>query len=501
MILFKTGRTKWKNQHETFTENIKDLYEVGNENALNALDGYIDTVKGLQMIFKESIDKSIPLRLLGAGWSWSKIAASSNGIIVDTKQLNTLFPITTTHVSPRYGGDPSKLFLVQCGTGIWELSRALRPLKLSLKTSGASNGQTIAGAIATGAHGAALDFGAVQDFVVGLHLIVSPTKHVYLQRKTKPVITKSLTDKLQAELIEDDNLFCAALVSMGCFGIVAGVMVETEDLFLLEAYMRKMPYDDKLKRLMNTLDFSESILPCGAERPYHLGVQVNPYDKHNEAYVTAMYKRPYRDNYPRPVRNPNGLGPGDDAPCFIGQLTHLLPGAVPILVNKVIGNALVPYEKQMGTLGEIFSNTTLHGKLISAAIGLPIQYVTRVNDILLEMNKKDGPFAGVFSYRYVKKSQAKLAFTRYPITCALELDAAYSGAMVTFCNKVWNRLEREKIPFSFHWGKMGEITRDRIIKTYGNDLSDWLKARNQLLTGANKAAFNNTLTKHWGLDG
>ncbi len=173
----------WENKHQTFVEDIQALYTIGNEPAFGALDGYNDTTKGLQELLQQAIDTDTPLRSLGAGWSWTEIATAANGIMMDTKPLNTTFTISAQSVVPAYIGDTNKLLFAQCGNGIWELSKELRPEDLSLKTSGASNGQTIAGAIATGAHGSSIDVGAVQDFIVGIHLIVSPTRHVYLENQ------------------------------------------------------------------------------------------------------------------------------------------------------------------------------------------------------------------------------------------------------------------------------------------------------------------------------
>jgi hypothetical protein len=48
MKIFKTGKTEWIPKHETFTQKIKDLYEVRNDPALGPLEGYNDTTKGIQ---------------------------------------------------------------------------------------------------------------------------------------------------------------------------------------------------------------------------------------------------------------------------------------------------------------------------------------------------------------------------------------------------------------------------------------------------------------------
>jgi hypothetical protein len=251
---------------------------------------------------------------------------------------------------------------------------------------------------------------------------------------------------------------------------------------------------------MESLDFSEAKLPCGNERPFHFEVKLNPYDLEAGAYVSSFYKRPFRAGYEKPVKNAEGLGPGDDAPCFIGKIINAIPALVPLLVNKLLGGALTVFDKQVGTLGEIFNNTTLHGKLLSSAIGLPLNQVNRVTDLLLEINKTDGPFPGLFSYRYVKKSKATLGFTRFDFTCILELDGSFSDATTHFYRAVWKRLDEEQIPYTVHWGKVNELNFDKISRMYGNDANTWIAARNKLLDAESRKVFTNPLLQEWGLD-
>lgn len=500
MKIVQTGLTEWVNQHQTFAESIKSLAIAGNEPDLDALESYNDTTKGFQIQLREAIKNNTPFRSLGSGWSWTKIATAKDGVMIDTKQLNTTIGISPRSVAPSYTGDINKLLFAQCGNGIWELGNELRTKDLSLKTSGASSGQTIVGAMSTGAHGSSLDVGAVQDFIIGLHLIVGPDRHIWLERKSAPVVSDFFIQKLQTELVQDDDLFNSALVSFGSFGIIHGVMLEAEELFLLEAYLRKMPYDDSLKKLMETLDFSNANLPNGNERPFHFEVMIDPYDIKNGAYVYSFYKRPYRNGYQPAVANEAGIGAGDDAACFIWKLQTVIPALIPTIVTNLLGGSLKPFEKQWGTLAEIFNNTILHGKLYSAAIGLPPEQVSRVTELLLEINDKSGPFPGLFAYRFIKKSQATLAFTRFDYTCILELDAAPSDGTLNFYKEVWNRLDEEKIPFTMHWGKMNDLDFDRLTRMYGTDLDTWIAARNKLLDADCRKVFSNPLLHQWGLD-
>lgn len=500
MKIIRNGSFSWSNEHGTFSQPIKDLYDLANETTGTALEIYNDTTKGIQQIIRESIQSNTPLRALGGSWSFTPIAASP-GIILNTKPLNIRFPVSAASVSPQYKGNPKYLCLAQCGNRIWELNKYLHERGQSLSSSGASNGQTIAGAIATGTHGAALDFGALQENVVALHIITGPDSQLWLERSSYPVMGDSFADRLGADLMRDDEVFDAALVGVGAMGFVHGVMIEAVDDYLLESYQRRVPYDDALIRQLTLMDFSNPHLPYPGERPFHMQMMVNPYDMKNGVYATTMYKRPYKAGYTPPKANGAGIGPGDDAPCFIGKLAGIIPGAVPMLVTKVLGESLNIHEKQFGRLGEIFNNTTLRGKIASAAIGLPLTAVTQVVQTLMEVNESDGPFVGLFAFRFVKSSPATLAFTRFaPVTCVMELDAVLTPETQRFYDAVWDRLEQLQIPFTFHWGKMSTIDPGRLRRMYGNNLDKFLIARSKIIEPATAGIFSNDIMKSWGID-
>ena len=48
--------------------------------------------------------------------------------------------------------------------------------------------------MSTGTHGSALDVGAVQDYVVGLHLVLAPDRHLWIERKSYPVTVDGFAD-------------------------------------------------------------------------------------------------------------------------------------------------------------------------------------------------------------------------------------------------------------------------------------------------------------------
>jgi FAD/FMN-containing dehydrogenase len=500
MIIHRTGQHSWTNRHETFTQRIIDLYNLGNENTGSVLADYNDATAGIQKLIQESIAANTPLRALGGEWSWTKIAATT-GILLNTKPLNLGFRINPSNTSSLYAKTPEDLYFAQCGVSVKELNNRLRLHNRSLRTSGASNGQTIAGAIATGTHGAAIDAGAMQDFVVGLHIIAGPSRHIWLERKTYPVVSEDFAAKLQTTIVRDDDLFYAALVSFGSFGFIHGVMLETDPLFLYEAYRVRVPVDEALFHTMQTQDFAKANLPNGTERPYHFQVFINPYDTRRQGFINVMYKRPYGPYPPFPPF-PSGIGPGDDAPAFIGRVTDTAPALVPVVVNNLIGGSYKPIHKLLGTHADFFYNTNIHGKVMSTAAAIPIHEIGRVTEGLLKLNEEKGPFTGVFAYRFVKGTKATLGFTRFDPSCVLELDGIFSNLTVRFYQAFWEMLQKEGIPHTFHWGKLFEADNTLIRKMYGDFAVDsWIAARHAILENtACRNVFANPLIQQWGLN-
>lgn len=496
-----TNQKEWTNRHETVHQAIDNLIDIANGETASPLNDYNAMTRAIQELIGKAVNENKHLKPLGGGWSFSEVTCTE-GWLLNTKLMNLLFELRNpNNISADYPGDRQDLLFAQCGNSMQELNDFLRQKLRSLKTSGASNGQTVVGAFSTCTHGSAIDFGSTPDFIVGLHIIVSADQHFWLERASYPVASDAFVQRLQTKLIRDDDLFNAALVSFGSFGFIHGVMLETEPLYLLECYRQRYPLDDSLKHIMDTLDFSDAhFLPHATERPFHFQVVVNQYDIADGAYVTIMYKRAYTENYQPPLVDHSKAGPGDDVPAVLGKLTGFLPAVTPFIVNNLIKTAFATYSNVWGTSGEIFTNMETRGQLLSTAIGIPVSFVTQVNDMLIELNRTHGPFSGIFSYRYVKQSQGLLAFTKFPHTCIVELDGVESPITRNFYDEVWHELIERDIPHTFHWGKISDLDPAKLERMYKQNISKWIKARNTLMPVDSLRLFNNDVLKRWGLN-
>jgi hypothetical protein len=172
------------------------------------------------------------------------------------------------------------------------------------------------------------------------------------------------------------------------------------------------------------------------------------------------------------------------------------------MVNKLIAASYAPYGKITGTHADFFTNTDTHGKVMSMAFGIPASEVRKVTNLLLNLNKTQGPFAGVIAYRFVKGTKATLGFTRFPATCIVELDGVFSGPTNNFYRACWKALIEENIPHSFHWGKIFDADGSHIRHMYTDEaVNKWLLARKTILSdAATRKVFTNALLRKWQLD-
>ncbi|WP_298791245.1 FAD-binding protein [uncultured Allomuricauda sp.] len=504
---------QWTNKHENFTHNLVQnaSFKLRNPAGQTHKERYRKTTKNFQWLIQHALDNDIKLRAMGSGWSFTKVGVTEGGL-VDTASLNFSFPLTDKYVSPNYANQTEDLYFIQCGTIINEINNRLdmKNPPRSIKASGASNGQTVAGALSTGTHGAAFKVGAIPDFVVGLHIVTGPNTHIWLERSSHPVASQEFIDWLGATLVSDDEVFNAALVSFGSFGFIHGVMIETEPQFLLtEHRVGTIAYDNKLKKAMTQLDFSDLQLPGTGQNGelYHFEVLFNvhkfePNNPAKGAFLKYMFKKSVVPH--PPILRDNSFTYGDDLLGIISTVLDKLPGSgllIPAMVNSMFNLAFQPQNPIQGTIKEIFNYTKFRGKVASAAVGIDITDSPKAVELIVEVNKLK-PFPGGLSLRYVKGTQATLGFTKFANTCVLEMDGVDGQKAREFYEAVWNKFEQEGIPYTLHWGKINfNLNENRVKNMYGAvNVQSWIDARNQLLSAPVLKVFENKFIEQCGLN-
>lgn len=511
--------SEWDTLHKNGPFPLKHLYNTKLEDKSNLpskIDRYNDVALEIQRLIQDSKNQKQGFRAFGSRWSMSSIAHHHDRVHQNNlMNLEIAIHLEDLHDQSTY--DVSNLYFFECGNTIKEISQKLEVHGKSLKTTGASNGQTIAGCISTGVHGSALGVGAVQDYVVGINLIIGPNPedNIYLERHSKAGLNSSFAQKLNARVIRNDELFKSALVGLGSFGFVHGVLLEAEDLFLLKRYVRKIDKHLALE-LSKTMDFENSTFAISGEvdakgkplSPYHFKVFMNPYTNDSEYVVEIMYKKPYLLPYPDPFATIQKSLYRDLIYLLI-KITEKFPASIPILI-KGLESQILPAvnEETIGTLYETFWDAAYQGPAFACSVGIDSRDSVKALAVISTMTKQEGPIPGIFAMRFVKQSDATLAFTKFPITCMLEIDGVLwtkSSAIMSleeYGRRMIEVLQDNDIPFTLHWGKNSDWAFPNLVNDmYGENAKIWKKYRSSLLSQDMTKMFSNNFLDTTGLSG
>ena len=485
----------------------------------------IDFLGGLQTL--KDILSQVPegrrIRAYGSKWSMSNISFVSDTLI-ETWGLNycKIGIENPSHVSLQYQEKSDKLVFVQTGVMVKHLNTLLEASGLSISTTGGSDGQRLVGAISTGTHGSAPLYGAMTEFVRGIHVVTSGTDHFYIQRETDPAVTPAYSNEFLngATLVESNDLFEAVLVGLGSFGIIHAVLIEVEPLYVLKTQYKVLKYED-IKINLASLDVGSFGFDGITDVPHFFQLSINPYDLQN-VHVAAAEKFPPNTTGstqkfdPRIFQNETliedpimamlhvarnemtWLRYADAGSSFRGTFRSMGNAIKRIVFSKALKLGLRTYfgnlaKNSMKSHGTLFQqpgsdNDSQPSPFPSTEmeIAVPVERVTEVLDIWIEILKRR-PILQSLNVRYVKGSNATLAFTRFNVTATISLFGIWSNALFRDVEDVYfeimETMAASTIPHCWHWGKKQPSTSSWIVNScYGVARRDaWIHQRETFL--------------------
>jgi FAD/FMN-containing dehydrogenase len=491
----------WRNFHGTATARVATLFTPEPSESAEPIARLRQHGRALNAIVRHCFEADPPLRLrvCGAGWSFSNVA-SPQDVLLDPVHLDFILRLPTDWLTPEYRRARPGMAPVfaQGSAPLSRLNQVLAESGLALQTAAASDGQRLAGCIATGSHGSALAVGGLHDTVCALHLITGPDQSVLLQPARLPACSEALAQWLQnatgipTRSVCDDQLFNAARVSLGSLGIMHGVVVEAVPLYCLS--QRRLAYDwdsNEVWDAIGSLD-TAPLHPDRPERPYHFEVLFQPYPVRATpaAWAVLMWKESAQGV---PYAGPLLLPPdyACDAIGLLGELEELLQpplsrSAVELALAELLFMRYKPGRKLPAFPGDVFGHSTL-----APGVGTSTEIVvdhTRARDAIatiyevLETEAARGSYlVGPVVLRFAPSSSALLAMNIHAMNCYIELPSVRSRAALDIYRKCWDALEARAIAFTCHWGQLHGLNRRRVERYFGPRLSAWCEARQQLL--------------------
>ncbi|WP_298469180.1 FAD-binding protein [uncultured Erythrobacter sp.] len=485
------SNTNWINWHRTYAVDAARHLQLRPASGSLRPASFKRSAELVLDLIEEARTAGATIRPMGANWSFSQVSAQQDAWLLDTSPANRKALLGPAALDPGFTGDPDSLLLTQCGTSVHEINQYLeRQRERSLATSGASNGQTIVGAMSTGTHGSAIDHGGIQSLVVAIQLLTVDGQNLWLERPSRPVVAQSLAESFGAVLTRDDEKFEAALVSLGLLGVIHSVVIETRPRFLLSASQFEHPYDDTLRQAMRNFDPrsldipGDVTIPPGNPQPYFFQAVFNPHAPDDPARVKIMYELPWDPDYEIDYRQQGKFGPAYDLPGFVGKLLDVLDPLTPFVTTEIFKLQLKLFRNEIGSWGEMFNFTTPRSQTAGVSVAVPAARCDEALDIALKTHARFGPAPIAFACRFVQKSPGHLAFTRYDPSCVIDMDGLNSVNTHAIVEHIRRALDEAEIPYAQHWGKFHDLTGGRLANSYGGDLDRFLAARNELLPNA-----------------
>jgi FAD binding domain-containing protein len=468
---------------------------IGIESGPDDPGRYARTVDDVCSVLGEALAAGKRLRCLGRRWSVSPVA-TTEGWLLDLSDTTTARWLAAADLVPELGGrrDVGHL-LVAAGASIRWLNRSLHRAGWSLQTSGASNGQAVAGAIATGTHGSSVRIGALHDTVAAIHVVVAPTEHWLVEPESAPLASSAFATDLGAKLVRSDEMFHALQTSLGSLGVVVGVVFRCVRNFWLRLKRYsladgKLPAGPlSLPQLIDRLagwQF-DTLVGQPAERIWHVDAVFNPFMPEKQCYVSAYIT----DTPPPGEAEPNVTGEyrGDewspDVLQFVARLAGTLAGGPGVATQIGLNTEYAkPVPDAPRVWGAWFTGQDLPGGALALSLGVDCDRLVLALNTVLATVRAEGRVPCVVATRFVPRSSALLAMNQFGRTCMIDIDGPNLPAMGDLLRACCGALESAGVPFTMHWGKwIGYLTRSYVEKAYGDHLEQWRKARGQLLSG------------------
>jgi len=299
------------------------------------------------------------LKAVGSGWSYSQVAVDdSTTHVINTNLLTGL--VGAEAVLPqalKAGLQPRARYFVEvkAGTKVHELNCLLDGLGLAMPTLGGSNGQSIAGAVSTGTHGADVNLPPIADCVRAIHLVGPAGQEWWIE----PEGDRSITDPDQMQRarnfgplcseirVDYDTLhFRSALVSLGRMGVIYSFVCEVVDAFLLTETHTASTWSAQQLFIRQTVQ----VPPAQYVAPRFLEIILNPYPQADGNHACVVTNREPGGTVPDPEKPPskNTL----QMFCDLDSVTQILVG-VQLTLPGLIAAATAAAVASVAPLGAI----------------------------------------------------------------------------------------------------------------------------------------------------
>jgi hypothetical protein len=497
----------WENYGTNLATNVATRYRLSNGRVNDANVG----LEAIRWAVEHCSQNGGNASISGSTWSFSPVAMSPRATFDITFMAKQLAFDASSLANP---AELPSLVQVQGGTIIQQLIAYAENAGRDLIAMGGNCGQTVAGAVSTGTHGGFVGRPGFPDMVRALYVVGEDGHRHWFERASRPVISDARKQVLEAANVSvhrDDSQFNHAVVSLGAFGLIYSVTLETAPAYSIKLYRKQQHFDDALDLATFDRDFSafgpQPVIDFATVvNPFQMQLQNGKWRGQNCAAPTVVWP----SNVP-PVP-PDGGGVqkplnDQDLAALLAAAVSAVPAAIPPLVAPLMSTLYGDRDAE-GIMSVAYPLSLTHAPTVGMEIGCPGANARALFGVILDwiQNKAARPLPGVVAIRQTPKSAATFSIAQFDPTTTFELACLKVNGIEQLLGGLLDTLEAQPIPFTLHLGMLhgqdgaGQpwLTPTRFRKMFGaNNVNNWIAAR--IITCPDGHVFSTATTRALGL--
>ena len=458
---------------------------------------YPESLEDIIDIVEEADELGVKVRAVGSGHSASDIVATSD-FLMYTHGIDEPLELDKTQLKSE--AQELCLFETEAGITVRELNGELEDAGYSLPNAGGSDVQTVIGAVSTSTHGSGIALGSYPDLIRSFVMVTTEGEVYRIEPKNGITDPEKYQDE-DVPLVQNDEWFYSAIVSMGSMGIVYSVIMEVVPFYWLRESRKKTTWS-QLKPLLEKGDV--------IRESEHFEVYINPY-KTSGDYTCIVTTRNKIDVQQKP-KGPEGrrnflsslLLSFKVVPKVLLQMFTLIPHKTPQFIDRAMNS--LEDEDYINKSYKVLNQGLRQMKTVGTAIevGFSMDEYLDAAERIFEIAEQRAMIGcqyvtSPFALRFVKGSKAYLSMMYGRDTCMIEIPTfTHSLGRVD----ILQHFQRELYACGGrpHWGlEVDHLTgsNDLIKKMYPK-YDTFIKIYNEINY---KGTFNNTFTDRVGFSG
>ncbi len=486
-------RAKWQNYCATQKCNPRKIE-------------YPHTVDDLKAILADAAQLNCSVRAVGSAHAWSDVELT-DGILIETHGV--WHPLPLNRATLRDPSTHRQFFHVEAGMTIKKANEVLDEGYTvdgvaieggrALINMGGYDGQTLAGVISTSTHGSGITLGSFSSMVAALVVLNAERELLQIEPANGISDPAAFAGEYgaQRKLVQDDKLFNACVVGMGCLGIVYAVILRVRPKYWLKETRTVLPWPE-----------ARATLAAGTilQQFRHVEVLLNPHkvDGQHMCLLTTrelLETEPPIPNPPKPFRDVFGAAFGGSLPADAAEVVAFLLNEFPALSPFLLEEALkfLVDKDKVEVSYRIFNVGAVNQVLaISSEFAVDLDKYLDAADALLDMadhfqTSDKNYFSAPIAMRWVAASPGFLSLQPRPV-CMFEMpllrDVHSTAAILKRCEE----LLVGKFNARPHWGQLNTLNHDNLKQLYPQ-LNEWQDVYDQFNS---KARFRSAFTDRVG---